>query len=1277
MKVETVIRDTQWFAESVKMQPEVSVLLYVGNRDTLELRRAVESVLAQTLTAIQLIVIDDSFDEKVSLWLAEAQESHPQIGVLRHSYVIGLPAVGWVEAIQHARAPWIVLARESDVLNQDALAKLHQEARREPGSICFGYIEIVERDESGAIQFSGRHAQRGKSMIDLRVSNFIGRNAVLIPRHAIDVVGFVDPHVLMERSAEWDLWRRLSERFEMKSIDLAIGTGGADTLQDETVGLDLWAIEERMRTPRNDLLKLACIGEYDIDALDPAHGWPTREVCLDLSSRRGLPGRTLSDTRPLVDASVEDDGYLLVVNVQYDASTALYFDMLPPPFAYRIRVVSNTSTPSPDALARATAVVVSRAVRSCQAWIDAARDLGIPAYYFLDDNMPLLVETGEAGMAGEDFRLDALRDTLEEFDGILLSSLPLMEYFQEHKLHPRLLHFPIVCAAQKHLSEQFQAGREPKDPDEIVFAFMGGLHRSQAVWDLILPALAQIASEGKRIHFIAPVMKSDSKLIDALPASVRVTLLPWDPGYAFALRRFAQMSPDYVLLAPSKTTNNKYKTRHPLLTANLVGAVAVLPSIEPYVDVADGSVALMVDQPFEREGWYRVLHRIVEGHVDVEGMKERNRIYCEREFSGEINVRVLHDVMAEGGGIPSWPLQYRRLNTFSASRASSGAALNRDADESWASSAHELSALRHMRRYSWRHRVLSRPSDLWDHCSPAFWALQRDALKHGWRRPGGTLEFSDDLHALQVREYEVMLPVGTLDGMAFALVVDGPRRGKITVELLSDSGELAAHATRELSRIDLTRPVRFMFDPVEIPTGSRWRVRLRCYASVPVYVYEMVNRRKFGTSYSLPTPFMELLFGDKNPAAISARAQGSVDSPPADSEAFVKVKLVIEGDIPTNQIIERLLVEAIGTRGQVRKLLLAEFTPDTLLDGGIVIMSRTASPASLPMIEWMKAYGVPFVYYIDDNFWELAGDTPLAQFYRSAPVRRTLDRSINDAKAVIVNAPLLGEYIKDRYPEASISFLNAPFDFSLLEGLPRAAKSEHEVRIGFAGSITRADDFVEILPALTRLRDTYGNVTLTFFGYCPPELINSERVTYVPHVANYSEFIRLKASHSLDIGLAPMAASAANLYKTNNKYREYGAMKIAGIYTDTSPYKECVMDGETGLLVNHSIEAWYEALEKLVTDVDLRARIATAAYEDVKTNYAQSVVAQQWGVFLRSYARQYRTSTPGKSAHPVAIVRIRARRWLGQTRIRVLVRIARIRSRVVGLAHRMHGERGQ
>ncbi|MFX1762838.1 glycosyltransferase [Paraburkholderia sp. A1RI-2L] len=1262
MKIETVIRDTRWFAESDSSQPDISVLLYAGANDTRELALSVESVLSQTLTAVQLVIVDDSGSAQVAQWLETARARDPHIVVSRRAYAIGVPAVGWIEAFTHARAPWFVLARSGDVFHEDALAALLACTRADPAVIPFGYVETVERAEAGSgVTVVSAASGGGQSMAVLRTRNFIGRHAVLIPREAVDAIGFVDPHVLLAQAAEWDFWRRLSERFELKAVDVAVGVTSSPAAP---LGQDGWALEEWMRTRRNERLLPRNIGSYDMIAPNPAHGRTTREVCTDLALDLAH-GRVGGDA-----AAGGTEGCILIVTLRYDASTALYFDMLPEPWQHRVRVVEHGPNPDLSVLAGASVLIVSRAIRHYRAWLDAAREVAVPAYYFLDDNMPVLVENGEARMDGEDFTIDALRKDLSQFDGVLLSSTPLIEYFRERNMHPRLLHFPVVCADVELTRAQLTAGRRIADDGEVVFAFMGGLHRSSAVWDVILPALAKIASEGQRIHFIAPGTGSDGRL-DGLPASLRVTLLPWDPGYAFALRRFASLSPDYLLLAPGKTLNNRYKTLHPLLTAALVDAVAVLPRTDPYMDIEDGSLAVMVDRPFEEDDWYAVLRRIVDGRVDAARTKRNNDDFCMREFSGDVNVATLRSIAAAAWGVPSWPRQVRRLDALMHG-VSTGAAAH-DQNGAWARSLEELHALRHMRRYSWRHRVLARPLDLWEYCSPAFWALKRDTSNYGWRRRGGTLEFSDSLHMVPHRDYDVVLPAGTLGGVAFAFATDGLGAGKVTVDLISPAGQRVARVERDLARADLSQPVRFVFDPVEIDANAIWRIRVRCRTSTPVYVYEIVNRRGLGMFYGPPSPFMEILPPD--PTRKKGRSLLGADGALTPDPALLDVKFVVEGDIPTNQIIQRLITEALGESGQITRLLLPQFTPEALDEGGLVILSRTASPASLPMLDWMRMHGVPFVYYIDDNFWELTGETPIAQFYQSAPVRTTLDRSIEEARHVIVNAPRLGEYIKERYPSARLVQLNAPFDFSLIDGLPAPVKPAGEVRVGFAGSITRADDFIEILPALERVLDTFAHVTLVFFGYCPPELVGRKRVTFVPHVASYSDFIRMKASYGLDIGLAPMADLASNLYKTNNKYREYGAMRIAGIYTNTSPYKESVTDGVTGMLVEHSPEAWFQALEKLIADTPLRKRIADAAYADIRTHYAQNVVADHWREFLLKFAEESKAVDIGTKTGRAGVAYIRARRWFGHTRIRALVLRARARAKMARAAKRFYGAR--
>lgn len=1256
MKVDTLTRDTSVAVGAGYASPAVSVLLVLSQRDITGVQRTVNSVLTQTLSSLQLVIVDDTVDDDIATWLGDVQARDSRVIVLRHSRHLGIAALGWLEAFRHSSGAWFVLAREQDVFQSDALEALHGYASTKPGLVGFGYAESIS-DESGAGDTNEDSPEdQSQSLIMLRVRNFIARHTVLIPRDVVSQVGFLDPHVVLEGVAEWDFWRRLSERFELVALDIAVGGCAQNVGGTAVLNIDRWAVEEWMRSPRNDRLKLDRISNYDIYSPDLTHGRLTQEVCIAAAQRHGVSIQ-LATVEPQ-----NDDGYILVVTLLYDATTALYFDMLPGPIGRRIRVVPNEPHLYFEALGRASAVVVLRAVRAFRPWLDAAQTLNIPAYYFLDDNMCVMAETGEATMPGEDFSLGVLKKELTRFKGVLISSETLLDYFCKHELHGNLYHFPVAHAFQEE--EQANGGFGARlESDEIVFAFVGGLARSKMVWDLIIPALTRLAEEGAKIHFVAPGLSSDSEILKNLPASMRVSLLPWDHGYSYVVRRFARYAPDYMLLAASDTPNNLYKTRHPLLTARVIDAVAVLPNIEPYQAIDDGTYALMVDKPFELDAWYRMLKKIVDGHVDSTAIKERNRAYCASVFSGGGNIAVLREILTGAGFAPSWQLQYRRLALLSSSTGGNSGGQN---ELALRRNAQELLNFRRHRRYSWRHRVIARPSDIWNFCGAAFWPLQQAALDNGWKRRGSSLELSDSLHDKTFYDYEVELPAGVYGGLSLAVATDGIKQGKISVELISPVGKVAARANRDLGRINTSAPVQFRFKPVEIGASEIWRVRLRCRSAAPVYVYELVNRRGLNMFYGPPSPFMAFL----EPSVKQDTTLSHVfpeDAVAGSLENAVNVKLIVEGDIPTNQIISRVMTEALDGIGTIEQCLITEFSPEEVLDGALVVMSRVSSPAALPMVEWMRDREIPYLYYIDDNFWELKGDTPLAQYYRCAPVRETLRMAITHSKGVIVNSALLADYVSKKFPSVLVTYLNAPFDFSLARDTMPSDKAPGEIRIGFSGNVSRAADFVEILPAFERLLREHSNVTLMFFGYCPPELVDRKQVVYVPTVTNYADFIALKSSSGLDIGIAPMTDSVANRYKTNNKYREYGALKIAGVYTNLSPYRESVVDGKTGLLVEHGPEAWYQALERLIVDHEFRADISNAAYEDVREHYAQSVVAEQWRMLLTEFVHKHSVLTPVARPDRATVARIQARKLFGRLRIRSLMAVSRVRT-VLGVS---------
>ncbi|MCO4861557.1 glycosyltransferase [Cupriavidus sp. WGlv3] len=860
MKVKELVRDTIWmpgsqYVEHVK--PKVSVILPTYRRGKSGMfRRAVQAVLDQSLTDLELIIVDDASTDGTSDQIAEFMRRDGRVSCLRHQKNIGLPAISEYEAYMRARSDMIAFAFDDDYFYPNALEDLLEQSEEYEGAVCYGYVEWTIRDPSTGESTTGRLGG-GKSQGALRGGNFVPNNGVLLPRHVIEDVGFYDPHVIMARVCDWDLWRRVADRYELRFVDVAValveGPSTTDSL-GSTYRLDSWAAEEWMRTARNEQLRPSAFPEYEILVANPAHGESTRTVCETVGYRHALQ-------RGWIEETVEGrsgEGYALVVNTDYDASTTLCFDMLPQKYAQRVRVISTSGVFGIEEMARATCVIFIRRLRAFQTWIDAAKAMDIPVYYYLDDNFPLLTERNDIKIPGEDFSSRALRSSLRSFAGVFLTSQELVKYFSDRLIHENLLYFPPACVNQSTL-----VGSQKHDPrdDEIVVAFAGGSHRHKGLWDAVVPALQKVAREGMPIHFVTTETDGDVVEDTVGHENFRVTLLPFDPGYAFAIRRYGRYGPHFVVHAPSDTENNRYKTRNVLLTANLLSAVAVLPDTEPYRDIADDQIAFIVKDPFLTSRWYEAFKTLFSGKIDNEALKVGNAVYCKTHFSGVQNGQVLDAIFERHGGEPDWMEQQRRLHALAvrqrmtAGQFGSGtiAALGSLGDAS------QLARFRKMQRYSWRHRLLRGSTDLWNSCAPEFLPLCKASEAAGWRKPFSSLELSDTLHELPFREYKVDLPAGKLRGVSFALAVDWLKQGIVGVEVVAPNDAIVAQVGHDLATLDLSRPVEFSFNDIPVTADRPWRFRVFCRSHSPVYVYEFINRRLLGLRFSAATPFAEFV----------------------------------------------------------------------------------------------------------------------------------------------------------------------------------------------------------------------------------------------------------------------------------------------------------------------------------------------------------------------------------------------------------------------------------
>ncbi|HEY4088571.1 MAG TPA: glycosyltransferase [Bryobacteraceae bacterium] len=325
------------------------------------------------------------------------------------------------------------------------------------------------------------------------------------------------------------------------------------------------------------------------------------------------------------------------------------------------------------------------------------------------------------------------------------------------------------------------------------------------------------------------------------------------------------------------------------------------------------------------------------------------------------------------------------------------------------------------------------------------------------------------------------------------------------------------------------------------------------------------------------------------------------------------ILMVIDGDIATTQLVERLLLacQPFGVRYTTIHFSSLSFRH---LDGRTVPLFVRCGEPGLPVwIDLLRRANHPYLYYIDDNFWELQGDSPVALYYRDPGVRTSLECALKYANQVLTNSEVLASYLQ-RFSN-HIRVVPPFFDFALIEGCVR--EQTPELRIGFAGSTTRTGDLELLKPVIETVLDRVPNAIFEFCGVMPAGIQAGRRVRYFEHTSSYADFIRFQARRNWAIGLAPLRDHSANRAKTNNKYREYGACGIAGIYSDIPPYNNCVEDSVTGLLVGPSEEAWLSAILRLALQSDERRQIASHAESDVRRKYSVTAVAHDWGNCIR------------------------------------------------------------
>ena len=283
-----------------------------------------------------------------------------------------------------------------------------------------------------------------------------------------------------------------------------------------------------------------------------------------------------------------------------------------------------------------------------------------------------------------------------------------------------------------------------------------------------------------------------------------------------------------------------------------------------------------------------------------------------------------------------------------------------------------------------------------------------------------------------------------------------------------------------------------------------------------------------------------------------------------------------------------------------------------IADADIVIFFRTVQPEAYKYLEMAREMGKRTVFVIDDHFLAMSPATDMGRYYHESSRRKTYVKFLKNVEIVKVASNFFAKHLDTHFKPNQIVYFPGSVDFSIFSGLKKRKKAEDRIVIGYEGG-KKPVAFEPVIKALDEIIRKYGDkVRIEFCGYVPEELADKPQVFTEPYDENYKKFLKRLYRSGWDIGLAPLERTLLHDCKSNNKYREYSACRIPGIYTSSPAYEEWVQNKETGMIVSGTSDEWYEAIVELIENPELRQNIMERAEQVAWENFTVESCAERW-----------------------------------------------------------------
>jgi glycosyltransferase involved in cell wall biosynthesis len=203
-------------------KPAVSVILPTYNRSK-TLERAINSVLKQTYSELELIIVDDASTDNTEEIVNAFMNRDGRVKYIKHSSNTG-PAGARNTGIKMASGRYIGFQDSDDEWMPDKLekqVKILDDSPSDTGMVYTSFIRIFP-DKSIYVPPEKIRIREGFIHFELVNGNFIGMPTTLIKKECFDRVGLFDER--LPPLEDWELFLRISKYFSISYIDKPLVT---------------------------------------------------------------------------------------------------------------------------------------------------------------------------------------------------------------------------------------------------------------------------------------------------------------------------------------------------------------------------------------------------------------------------------------------------------------------------------------------------------------------------------------------------------------------------------------------------------------------------------------------------------------------------------------------------------------------------------------------------------------------------------------------------------------------------------------------------------------------------------------------------------------------------------------------------------------------------------------------------------------------------------------------------------------------------------------------